>query len=382
MRRWAAGLAVTGLVWFASPPPAEAATTLFTLRDPRLSEVSGIARGVVSPGVFYIQNDSGDTARFFALGADDGRVRAEYDVSGTAAVDWEDLAVATDASGRSSVWLADIGDNSAARAEVEIYRVDEPRVSASSRPITLAAPQVWRLRYPDGAHDAESLAVAPGGRAYVITKNGAGPSGVYAVPSTPSPAANGGAANGGASDGAVQTMRKIASVTFDTGLDRLATGAAFSRYGSRLVVRTYTAAYVWAVRDGDVAGALRRAPTSVAIPLQAQGEGVCFDGARLVLDSEGVGTPVVAVPLAVPARPRPSATATTVSPTVSPTVSAPSSAPSSPLSSPRSAPVSSADRPEDRHGAITDGTVGVAATVVAALGIAAGLAARRRGRRG
>ncbi|MCW2494991.1 hypothetical protein [Jatrophihabitans sp.] len=285
-----------------------AASPVFHLHDPRLDELSGIAVGIRSSDVAYVQNDSGDSARFFALDLRTGALRATITVPDAVNHDWEDLAVAPDAHGTPSVWLADIGDNDAERSRIELYRVDEPKVGSATT-ITATRPQVWTLHYPDGPHDAESLAVSPEGVPYLVTKSFTGASEVFSAPSTPGAA----------------TLRRVGSIQFQlTGTpgpfaplgELTATGAALSPDGSRLVVRTYTDAYVWPVRHGDVAAALRTAPQRIPLPEQPQGEGVCFDGNHLLVDSEGAGSAVYSVP--IPETPRPSETAraaTTASPT-------------------------------------------------------------------
>jgi hypothetical protein len=283
----------------AAASPAQAR---FRIVDPRLDEASGIGVGIASPGVVYVQNDSGDAARFFALDATTGDTLAVYTVPAASNVDWEDLAVARDARGVPSVWLADIGDNQAARGEVRIYRVDEPIVDRSRRDAQLATadPSVWRLTYPDGPVDAEGLAVGPGGAAYVVTKSFLGDSSVFAVPPDPDPARS-------------QLLRRVGGIRFSlTGTpggpslvgQLTATGAALSADGRAFAVRTYTDACFWPVSDGDVAGALRRPPVRVPLPAQAQGEGITFDGTHVLLDSEGVGSTVYAVP--TPPLPTPS----------------------------------------------------------------------------
>lgn len=268
----------------------------FRLADPRLSEASGIGAGLLSPGVVYLQNDSGDSARFFALNARTGRVLAVCRVPGASNVDWEDLAVARNAAGTPSVWLADIGDNEANRSSITLYRVDEPRIAATGpRPgCTTRAPQVWRLRYPGRPVDAESLAVAPGGAAYLVTKSPAGVSAVYAVPH-------------GSRGGAVQLLQRIGTIRFRvTGTPNpfsflgnlTATGAALSRDGTVFAVRTYSDAYLWRVR-GRLAAALRATPVRVPLPAQPQGEGITFDasGRHLLIDSERPHSAVYAVPV-------------------------------------------------------------------------------------
>lgn len=290
----------------------------FRLSDPRLDEVSGIAAGIASPGVVYVQNDGGDAARFFALAARTGAVRAVYTVPGARNVDWEDIAVAPDAAGTPSVWLADIGDNDARRRSVQIYRVDEPRVDPSDHGAELrtAPAQVWNVSYPDGPHNAESLAVSGRGVPYIITKSLLGTSAVYAARSTPGES----------------VLRRVGTIQFritDTpgpfppAGQLAATGADLSRDGSVLVVRTYTDAYFWRVDDADVASALQAAPIRVGLPRQPQGEGICLRHGRVLIDSEQAGSAVHSLPVPPAAKPIP-APSTSAAPEPAATHSRPS----------------------------------------------------------
>jgi hypothetical protein len=292
-----------------------------------------------------------------------GVVRAVYTVPGAVNHDWEDLAVARDAAGRPWLWLADIGDNLANRAEVQLYRVPEPHVDmhARDRLVATARPQVERLRYPSGPVDAESLAVAPGGHAYIVTKTQAARSEVYAVPPRAGP-------------NRVQLLRRVgalavpvahASALLPGRLARLTTGAAISPDGRLLAVRSYLDAFVWRLGVGGVASALRHAPTTVSLPLQRQGEGVCVVGTRLVVDSEGRGSPVWSVPLpaalvADPATPS----------------AAPSTAPTSPLSTSPS-PSASRSRTVPKSGAPVGVLVLVVVAVIGAVGAWRALGGRR-----
>jgi hypothetical protein len=126
----------------------------------------------------------------------------------------------------------------------------------------------------------------------------------------------------------VQQLRQIGTIQFAlTGTpggpnpvgQLTATGAALSRDGSLLAVRTYTDAYLWRVTSGDVAAALRVAPVRVALPPQPQGEGITIDAGRLLIDSEDVGSTVYALPVPSIGSPgastrTPSATAPTRAP--------------------------------------------------------------------
>jgi hypothetical protein len=346
------GVAIAVLAGGGSAAAAPAGTRLlYRIADDRIAEASGIAPGMVSPGVDYVENDSGDVNRFFALNARTGATAATITVPGARNVDWEDIAVAPDAAGTASVWLADIGDNDAVRTEVQVYRVDEPRIRPSDRGriVRTKAAEVWRLRYPGGAVNAESFAVAPDGTGYLVTKSVLGSSVVYRLPVH--------------SDSRhVQLLTRVGTVEFrPTGSTNpfgvagqlTATSAAISRDGSVFAVRTYSDAYVWRLRSADVGAALEQPPTRVALPQQPQGEGIAVAGSKLLLDSEGEHSPVYAVPIPIPI-PVPISTSST-SPTTSPTTNG------STTNSP-AAPTSSADRSSTAAGltpsAATNGSGG------------------------
>ena len=147
---------------------------------------------------------------------------------------------------------------------------------------------MWRLKYPDGPVNAESLAVTPDGRAYIVTKSFMGVSDVYRMPLDPDP-------------DHVQTLAKIGSIQFTAtksgGIaSLLATSASINRTGDLFVVRTYTDAYAWKV-DGYLGAALANKPTEFALPEQPQGEGVVIQGDHLIIDSEKVHSDVWRVEL-------------------------------------------------------------------------------------
>jgi hypothetical protein len=325
-----------GVLMGATAPPTGASVAIarpvFRIADARIAEASGIAPGLASPGVVYVQNDSGDTNRFFALDAHTGATAATVTVTGARNIDWEDIAAAPDAAGQPSVWLADIGDNSAVRNEIQVYRVAEPRVSATARDRRLRTrpADVWRLRYPGGPVDAESLAVGPDGTAYVMTKQ-LGTSTVLRLPARPDPSR-------------VQLLSRVGQLNFaPTGTTNAfglagqltATGASISAGGDLLVVRTYADAYLWRLAGGNLAAAVRRPPVRLALPQQPQGEGICVRGGRLLLTSEGQHSAVLAV--AVPDALLPIAS-TTLPPTSTPSgASAPSSSSTSPTALPSAA---------------------------------------------
>src|SRR4051794_27159921 len=247
------------------------------ITDPRLPELSGLASAGES---MLAMNDGGDQAQVYVL---DGTC-AVGDVR-TGAVDPydpEDLALGAD----GTVWLADTGDNGQTRTTVALI---ELHADGSST--------LTRLTYPDGAHDAEALLLAPDGTPYLVTKEVLGASGVYRP-------------DGPLADGATVAMTKVLQLGLTlTGTpggpvgragQLLVTGGAVSGDGRLIALRTYTDAYVWPLTGSDVAGALSGSPARVALPDAPQGEAITFaaNNTDLLVSGEGLPTAVTLIPAA------------------------------------------------------------------------------------
>lgn len=285
---------------------AAGAEVAFSFTDPRIDESSGLATSTDGRLVFT-HNDSGDTARFFAVGPD-GRTRTTYVLPGVQARDWEDMARGPDEKGRPCLWLADIGDNDAKRDRgILVHRVREPAATSRAK-VTTEAPTSFRLLYPDGPGDAEGLMVHPRtGRLYVVTKPLAGPAQVYAAPEVLDP------------DGPNRLERVAQAQVEATGTpggpgigglaNLLVTAADIAPDGSRVAVRTYTDLYEWDVPGDDVAAAFRSRPVVTPLPETRQGEGLAYapDGRSVLVSSEGRGSPVYRVTTSRAGAPLPAA---------------------------------------------------------------------------
>ncbi len=242
-----------------------------------------------SDDVVFTHNDSGDLARFFAVDALTGAIRATYRVRGATNVDWEDMARGLAVDGTTVLWLADIGDNRVRRSSVVVYEVAEPGpLTGATVPIRAR----WTLTYPDGPQDAETLLVDPEtGRAVIVTKDGGGGvSRAYRVPPTGS--------------GVLERLAELDVRGLPGG--GLATpawsvtGGATSAETGALVLRSYLAAWVWAAPPGGtLAAAWARPPERLDLPLGRQSEAVSFtrDSTGLWLTSEGPDAPLHRVPL-------------------------------------------------------------------------------------
>jgi hypothetical protein len=140
-----------------------------------VSEASGLALSRRVPGRLWTHNDSGAPV-LFALDAN-GAVTGRVQITGAPVQDWEAIAVGPCAA-QSCVYVADIGDNGAARKQVTIYRVPEPEAASGSA----AAADVFHAAYPDGAHDAEAMLVSRDGQVHLVTKGETGPIALYRLP--------------------------------------------------------------------------------------------------------------------------------------------------------------------------------------------------------
>ena len=305
-RRVATGLAAVAVAVLASaclpppppPPPkppvlaAACAHTLVgsapgILASDAIKETSGVAASRRVDDVWWVHNDSGDTARVFAINTS-GQTLGEYALSGASAIDWEDIAAGPGpTAGVSYLYVGDIGDNSASRTSVQVYRVPEPLVNPASplaTPQTLSDVVTIDLMYPDGPHDAEGLFVDPTTRdVFVVTKDLVG--GVAGVYRAPAPVAG------------TTTMSKVATVSLGT--FQGVTAADITPAGDVIALRTYLGVFLYPRASGTtVAEAFSQSSCTGAAPPfdnsspfgEPQGEALGFtrDGRGYLTISEGV----------------------------------------------------------------------------------------------
>lgn len=134
---------------------------------PQLKESSGLAASREYPDRLYHINDSGDAGRFF-MSRLDGSGLQTVPIAGFKPSDIEALSLGPcpGQTRRSCIYVGDIGDNRGRRKTVEIVAVEEMQSFAGS---AKAVARVT-LRYPDGPHNAESMAVHPDGTLFILTK--------------------------------------------------------------------------------------------------------------------------------------------------------------------------------------------------------------------
>lgn len=222
-------------------------------------------------GVFWTHNDSGDTARIFAVDLKGALLRI-VDIPGATNVDWEEITM--DDKGR--LIICDCGDNNrnnndGRREGVVLYRLPEPDAFNANEKIN--PPQVFRFHYPDGKkiHDAEG-AFWNGGNVYLFSKQNDGAS-CYelAMPEHPL-------------ESSVPMVRvgKTESLS-------VITGAALSADGKRLAIINYLTVLTVEFPDGFKPSEIFTAPRKSVNCVLGQTEGVAWDGDDLIITSEGRG---------------------------------------------------------------------------------------------
>jgi len=235
-----------------------------TVESAAVNEASGLAASRDNAGVLWAHNDSGDSARAFAMDTA-GNHLGIYNILGASAYDWEDMAIGPGpVAGDDYLYLGDIGDNNAVRSSIKVYRVPEPLVDPGQDPmnVDLGGAETITLLYPDGARDAETLMIDPlNGDIYVVSKRESR-SRVYR---------------------AAYPQSTIDPITMDY-LGQLpwgwATGGDISPDGDEIIVRGYWSGSLWTRGPGQsIWDALAGSPVSVPIASEPQGEAIGFDSA-------------------------------------------------------------------------------------------------------
>jgi len=232
----------------------------------QLNEISGLAASREHEDVLWVHNDSGDSARFFALNKQ-GELLGTYNLQGASATDWEDMTIGPGpVSGEDYLYLADIGDNGQSRASIRVYRTLEPEVSADQEPvnINIADWDELPMQYPASTkYDAETLLIDPiSGDLFVVTKDRGG-EGVAHVFRNPAPHV----------DSVMVTLELVDDIAFS----QLLTGGDISPSGDAIILRSYTSGLYWERAEGtDLWDAFSESPCSVPIESEPQGEALAF----------------------------------------------------------------------------------------------------------
>ncbi|MGE5612281.1 MAG: hypothetical protein ACM359_23740, partial [Bacillota bacterium] len=223
--------------------PTTQPVKLISRLDGRINECSGVVASRRYPGVFWVHGDSGNPPVLFAIDRQ-GKLLAQFPVRATNQ-DWEDIAI--DETGH--LYIGDIGNNGGKRKQLVVYRVDEPdpasAKAAQGQGATLKVTGTWRLDFPNGPFDCESLFVYKG-FGYVISKLFTGLHAVvYRFPLE--------------AEGKTSVLEKVATLPIRSPV----TAADISADGKRLAVLTVTGLNLFTI-DGDISRAGKVQPVYIS----------------------------------------------------------------------------------------------------------------------
>jgi hypothetical protein len=239
-----------------------------------INESSGIVKSRIHDTVFWTHNDSGDSARLFAVDRDGSPIKpldtAKYKgiaVFGAFNVDWEDIT--TDNNG--NLYIGDIGNNKRNKELFSIYRIKEP---SPTDILFIDVEQIIKIYYPDKENpslrqnqiNAEALFWA-NDNLFIITKTGNSRlSDLYSLSLDNLEEEN--------------PVNLIASFDFKGKV----TGADASSNGNQLAVLTYNGIWLF-TSPGESLNYYHGAISW--LPIRAgQCEAICFDNDRLIITNE------------------------------------------------------------------------------------------------
>lgn len=277
----------------AACPTFDGGEQVGALSGSALAEVSGLVASRANTGILWVQNDSGNPARLYAITIA-GTLRGTYTLNGATNVDWEDIAIGPGpVTGTDYLYLADTGDNNLARTSVVIYRVAEPVVPTTGPAVTqtLTGVAALPLTYPGStSRDVETLLCDPiNGDLYLLTRDRTD-EGITRVFCNPAPHA----------DGVSVVVTQVRTILGIPGFPMK--GGDISPDGSIIVLLLHNlatgepSAPYWTRAEGQtIANALAGAPCDAAHPpLMPQAEALGFDaaGTGFFITSEGVASPI------------------------------------------------------------------------------------------
>lgn len=238
-----------------------------------LYEQSGIASSKLNSGIFYVHEDSGNANQIYltnAKGADLGY----FTLTTATNRDWEDITIGPGpVTGKSYIYVAEIGDNDAKYSSVFVYRFLEPDLANKTFPVAMDIAQIDKIEliYPGGPRNAESILIDPQTKDIYIASKESNLANIYK---------------------AAYPQSNITSTILEP-IDQLpmnkATSGGISPDGTEIVLRNKEQIWYWK-RDlsKTIGQTLLEKPQLVPYVIEYQGEGICFvaDGSGYFTNTE------------------------------------------------------------------------------------------------
>jgi hypothetical protein len=231
------------------------------IEDNRLNEISGMDNSQINKDVFWLHNDSGDSAQIFAIDKK-GKHLGKFMLKNIENRDWEDIAVGPGPiNDQSYIYIGDIGDNEAIYDVKYIYRIKEPRINFDKIPFDSSIQDVETItyKYPDGPRDAETLMIDPLTKNLIIVSKREESVHVYVLlfpQNTDS----------------IIIPQQIASLPITQ-----VTGGDISNSGKKIILKNYEIIYYW-IREQrqSLQDAFSQLPDHLPYIVEPQGEAICW----------------------------------------------------------------------------------------------------------
>ena len=271
-----------------------------TLKAKKITESSGLAASHFIEDAYWTMNDSGNGSVVYLFG-DAGQTLAECKVKDSQNKDWEAMS-SFQRNDKHYLLVADVGDNVARRTRCELYVFEEPKFKPRKKKSYSKKLKATKIEftYQDGSRNCEAVACEPDGSAvYFVEKiflenKGRRNPGVYKL-SLPQATFGPMEEDADPPVASPAIAKRVAEFPF-----RGVTGMAISPNGNRLAIRNYLSAHLFERESVD--GVLpswettfkNTKPRVVPMPLQIQGEAICFsrDNEHLIVTSEMARQPI------------------------------------------------------------------------------------------
>jgi hypothetical protein len=255
-----------------------------TIKSDEINESSGLVQSRCQSDVFWTHNDSGDKEFVYAIN-EKGEKLGTWKVENAKSLDWEDIAIFKDKSGKCFLYIGDIGNNDENKSQLTIYKVAEPQITANDKnsskqnPLSTEPAETINFSYPNGKHNAETLLVHPTtGEIYVLTKHPSKPSEVFKI---------------GAKAEKIGEIR-VPAVPYG-----FLTGGEISPDGKRVIICDYVSGYEFKLPETsqNFDDIWKQTPIKVELGERKQGEAICYsaDGTKIYATSEKKDSPMIRV---------------------------------------------------------------------------------------
>lgn len=266
------------------------------ITDKKIPEASGIAVSLRQQDIFWLINDSGNSASVYAVKSSGERI-GRVKLKGIKNKDWEDL-VSFEYKGKPYLLIADVGDNKAKRDKLTLHFIKEPKAKDLAKEGTLSLKPKWSLEYTyeDGARDCESVAVDLANERIILLTKRDEPPVFYELPLQKKPKNQVAVAK---RIGELQPLPVSPDDVHDTKFlafgDR-PTAMDMSADGKSGVILNYLNAYHFSLDTGSKSFLFDTPPTKFTLPSLRQAEAVCLDRkGDIVVTSEKLPAPIIKI---------------------------------------------------------------------------------------